>query len=97
MGKIHVYKYTSNTLYAKASAWYHVTYHPEYWGVYNEGYDHRTHHLISFPWCVYDKLLRIKQRKNLLRKLRQPDMSALQNSMSRHTNVRLSATISLLL
>jgi RNA-dependent RNA polymerase len=70
--------------YAKASAWYHVTYHPEYWGVYNEGYDHRTHHLISFPWCVYDKLLRIKQRKNLLRKL-QPDMFALQNSMRRHT------------
>ncbi|KAM0912877.1 hypothetical protein ACQ4PT_012533 [Festuca glaucescens] len=70
--------------YAKASAWYHVTYHPEFWGVYNEGYDHRTHHLISFPWCVYDKLLRIKQRKNLLRKL-QPDMFALQNSMSRNT------------
>uniref|UniRef100_A0ACD5ZLB8 Uncharacterized protein n=1 Tax=Avena sativa TaxID=4498 RepID=A0ACD5ZLB8_AVESA len=70
--------------YAKASAWYHVTYHPEYWGLYNEGYDHRTNHLISFPWCVYDKLLRIKQRKNLLRKL-QPDMFALQNSMSRNT------------
>jgi RNA-dependent RNA polymerase len=24
---------------AKASAWYHVTYHPQYWGSYNEGCD----------------------------------------------------------
>ncbi|CAM0944297.1 unnamed protein product [Alopecurus aequalis] len=70
--------------YAKASAWYHVTYHPEYWGVYNEGYDHRTHHLISFPWCVYDKLLHIKERRNLLRRRLQPDMLALQNSMGRN-------------
>ncbi|VAI60597.1 unnamed protein product [Triticum turgidum subsp. durum] len=34
-------------LYAKASAWYHVTYHPEYWGCCNEGYGRP--HLISFP------------------------------------------------
>jgi RNA-dependent RNA polymerase len=47
---------------AKASAWYHVTYHPQYWDSYNEGYDRP--HLISFPWCVYDKLMIIKQRRN---------------------------------
>lgn len=49
---------------AKASAWYHVTYHQQYWGSYNEGYDRP--HLISFPWCVYDKLVAIKQGRNLL-------------------------------
>ncbi|CAO2040760.1 unnamed protein product [Urochloa humidicola] len=54
---------------AKASAWYHVTYHPEYWGRYNEGYDRDRPHLISFPWCVYDILIRIKQRRNLKRKM----------------------------
>lgn len=70
--------------YAKASAWYHVTYHPQYWGCYNEGYGHRTHHLISFPWCVYDKLLLIKQRKNFLRRM-QPEMHSLQNRMNRST------------
>uniref|UniRef100_A0ACD5Y0E2 Uncharacterized protein n=1 Tax=Avena sativa TaxID=4498 RepID=A0ACD5Y0E2_AVESA len=45
---------------AKASAWYHVTYHPEYWGCYNQGYERP--HLISFPWCVYDTLVSIKHR-----------------------------------
>ncbi|KAK1387086.1 RNA-dependent RNA polymerase [Heracleum sosnowskyi] len=48
-------------LYAKASAWYHVTYHPDYWGVYNEGLDRP--HFLSFPWCVYDKLIHIKKEK----------------------------------
>jgi RNA-dependent RNA polymerase len=48
-------------LYAKASAWYHVTYHPDYWGCYNEGL--KRPHFISFPWCVYDKLTLIKKRK----------------------------------
>ncbi|VAI60605.1 unnamed protein product [Triticum turgidum subsp. durum] len=62
---------------AKASAWYHVTYHPEYWGCYNEGYDHRPH-FISFPWCVYDKLILIKQQKNFVRK-----MLDLENRMRR--------------
>ncbi|WVZ73766.1 hypothetical protein U9M48_022042 [Paspalum notatum var. saurae] len=33
---------------AKASAWYHVTYHPQFWGSYNQEYDRP--HLISFPW-----------------------------------------------
>ncbi|XP_030468173.1 RNA-dependent RNA polymerase 1-like isoform X1 [Syzygium oleosum] len=47
--------------YAKASAWYHVTYHPSYWGCYNEGLN-RDHYL-SFPWCVYDKLIQIKKIK----------------------------------
>ncbi|XAR63686.1 RNA-directed RNA polymerase [Bertholletia excelsa] len=47
---------------AKASAWYHVTYHPSYWGLYNEGRNHK--HFISFPWCVYDKLLSIKKKKS---------------------------------
>ncbi|MCL7028409.1 hypothetical protein MKW94_007148 [Papaver nudicaule] len=46
-------------LYAKASAWYHVTYHPSYWGRHNDGMN-RVHYL-SFPWCVYDKLVRIKR------------------------------------
>uniref|UniRef100_M8BB58 RNA-dependent RNA polymerase n=1 Tax=Aegilops tauschii TaxID=37682 RepID=M8BB58_AEGTA len=69
-------------LYAKASAWYHVTYHPEYWGCYNEGYGRP--HLISFPWCVYDKLLLIKQRKKFRRRM-QPHVLDLQNSMRRNT------------
>lgn len=47
--------------YAKASAWYHVTYHPEYWGCYNEGL--KRDHYLSFPWCVYDKLIQIKKEK----------------------------------
>ncbi|VAI60598.1 unnamed protein product [Triticum turgidum subsp. durum] len=68
-------------LYAKASAWYHVTYHPEYWGCCNEGYGRP--HLISFPWCVYDKLLLIKQRKKFRRRM-QPHVLDLQNSMSRN-------------
>lgn len=50
-----------DSTYAKASAWYHVTYHPDYWGVYNEGLDRP--HFLSFPWCVYDKLIHIKKEK----------------------------------
>ncbi|KAJ8568981.1 hypothetical protein K7X08_037196 [Anisodus acutangulus] len=46
---------------AKASAWYHVTYHPRYWGCYNEGL--KRDHFISFPWCVYDQLIQIKKEK----------------------------------
>ncbi|KAM7488846.1 hypothetical protein LguiB_026330 [Lonicera macranthoides] len=48
-------------LYAKASACYYVTYHPSYWGRYNKGMD--RDHFISFPWCVYDKLIQIKKDK----------------------------------
>ncbi|KAD2804276.1 hypothetical protein E3N88_37653 [Mikania micrantha] len=46
---------------AKASAWYHVTYHPNYWGTYNV--DMRRQHFVSFPWCVHDKLIEIKKHK----------------------------------
>ena len=48
-------------VFAKASAWYHVTYHPNFWGCYNDGVDRE--HFISFPWCIYDKLLQIKKEK----------------------------------
>uniref|UniRef100_A0A7N0V1N8 RNA-dependent RNA polymerase n=1 Tax=Kalanchoe fedtschenkoi TaxID=63787 RepID=A0A7N0V1N8_KALFE len=47
---------------AKASAWYYVTYHPDCWEHYDEVLDKREHH-ISFPWCVYDKLIHIKKDK----------------------------------
>ncbi|KAL9247739.1 hypothetical protein vseg_021140 [Gypsophila vaccaria] len=53
-------------LYAKASAWYYVTYHPSYFGQYNEGM--KRDHFLSFPWCVYDKLVTIKKNKKLARK-----------------------------
>lgn len=46
-------------LYARASAWYHVTYHPNYWGRSNDG--RKWDHFLSFPWCVYDKLIHIKR------------------------------------
>lgn len=49
----------SGDVYAMASAWYHVTYHHDFWGCYNEGM--KRDHYISFPWCVYDKLLKIKR------------------------------------
>ena len=51
----------ADDIYAKASAWYHVTYHPDYWGCYNEGMNRA--HFLSFPWCVYDKLIQIKREK----------------------------------
>ncbi|KAG2701578.1 hypothetical protein I3760_06G052400, partial [Carya illinoinensis] len=46
---------------AKASAWYHVTYHYTYWGRYNEGMNRA--HFLSFAWCVYDQLMQIKRDK----------------------------------
>ncbi|KAJ7954353.1 RNA-dependent RNA polymerase [Quillaja saponaria] len=49
----------ADDVYAKASAWYHVTYHPDYWGCYNEGMN--RDHFLSFPWCVHDKLVKIKR------------------------------------
>ncbi|KAK3144455.1 hypothetical protein QOZ80_4AG0313310 [Eleusine coracana subsp. coracana] len=55
--------YGHDAVDAMASAWYHVTYHPDYWGSCNGGLDRL--HLISFPWCVYDRLLTIKQRRKL--------------------------------
>lgn len=44
---------------AKASAWYHVTYHPNY--VSEEYAGEGQGHLLSFPWVVYDKILEIKK------------------------------------
>ncbi|KAH9723212.1 RNA-dependent RNA polymerase 1 [Citrus sinensis] len=49
-------------VYAKASAWYHVTYHPSYWGRYKREGMNRDHFL-SFPWCIHDKLIEIKRGK----------------------------------
>lgn len=57
----------SDDLFAKASAWYHVTYHHSYWGCYNE--EMKRDHYLSFPWCVYDKLMQIKE-KNLRKRER---------------------------
>ncbi|CAK9168826.1 unnamed protein product [Ilex paraguariensis] len=64
----------ADDIYAKASAWYYVTYHPTYWGCYNEGMD--RDHFLSFPWCVYDKLIEIKKDKSSVR--RTPHMSLLE-------------------
>ncbi|PHT33925.1 hypothetical protein CQW23_25725 [Capsicum baccatum] len=63
----------------KASAWYHVTYHPRYWGCYNEGL--KRHHFISFPWCVYDQLIQIKKEKTRNRLIL--SLSSLRSQMSR--------------
>ncbi|KAJ8753412.1 hypothetical protein K2173_019811 [Erythroxylum novogranatense] len=52
-------------LFAKASAWYHVTYHPSFWGRYNEGMN--RDHFISFPWCAYDKLIDVRRRNKVNR------------------------------
>ncbi|GMN68751.1 hypothetical protein TIFTF001_037801 [Ficus carica] len=43
----------------KASAWYHVTYHPRYWGRYNK--DMGIDHFLSFAWCAFEKLIAIKR------------------------------------
>ncbi|KAE8654455.1 RNA-dependent RNA polymerase 1 [Hibiscus syriacus] len=48
--------------FAKASAWYHVTYHPSFWGLSRDGADEQ--HFISFPWCIHDKLLPIKRENS---------------------------------
>ncbi|KAL4016715.1 hypothetical protein IC575_024372 [Cucumis melo] len=48
-------------MYARASAWYFVTYHHTYWGWFDGRKNHN--HFLSFSWCVYDKLISIKNRK----------------------------------
>ncbi|MQM03460.1 hypothetical protein Taro_036243 [Colocasia esculenta] len=58
-----------DVVHAKASAWYHVTYHPDYWGVYNEGLNRP--HFLSFPWCIYERLVRIKHKNMRRRKAAQ--------------------------
>ncbi|XP_031259889.1 probable RNA-dependent RNA polymerase 1 [Pistacia vera] len=54
-------------VYMKASAWYYVTYHPSFWGRYNEGLNRE--HFLSFPWCVHDKLLKIKRDRQSIMKI----------------------------
>ncbi|KAK2453515.1 RNA-dependent RNA polymerase [Trifolium repens] len=49
----------SDDAYAKASAWYYVTYHHSFYGMYNEGM--QRDHFLSFPWCVYHLLVQIKK------------------------------------
>ncbi|KAK2635559.1 hypothetical protein Ddye_030351 [Dipteronia dyeriana] len=66
-------------VYAKASAWYYVTYHHTYWGRYNEGLN--RDHFLSFPWCVYDKLIKIKRDKRSIRS--SLDLSSLERQLSR--------------
>ncbi|KAF5750099.1 RNA-dependent RNA polymerase 1-like isoform X2 [Tripterygium wilfordii] len=56
----------ADNVYAKASAWYYVTYHHTYWGTYNEGMN--RDHFLSFAWCIYDKLIEIKKRKIEIKK-----------------------------
>eukprot|EP00268_Persea_americana_P043032 TRINITY_DN4313_c0_g1_i1.p1 TRINITY_DN4313_c0_g1~~TRINITY_DN4313_c0_g1_i1.p1 ORF type:complete len:1139 (-),score=196.99 TRINITY_DN4313_c0_g1_i1:354-3770(-) len=69
---------------AKASAWYHVTYHPKFWGTYNEGMNRP--HFLSFPWIVYDKLIPIKQKKMRMRKA--AEMASLRYSFGRSLRLR---------
>ncbi|TXG71403.1 hypothetical protein EZV62_006338 [Acer yangbiense] len=52
---------TEKEVYAKASAWYRVTYHHSYWGCYNQ--EMNQDHFLSFAWSVYDKLVDIKKGK----------------------------------
>lgn len=66
----------ADDVYAKASAWYHVTYHPDYWGSYNVGL--KRDHYISFPWCVYDKLVQIKKESSR----RPADISSLSRQLA---------------
>ncbi|KAF6144653.1 hypothetical protein GIB67_006145 [Kingdonia uniflora] len=67
--------------FAKASAWYHVTYHPNYWGNYNEGM--KRNHFLSFPWCVYDKLIQIKENSKKNKNRRGRHMESLANHFMR--------------
>ncbi|KAJ0095273.1 hypothetical protein Patl1_15370 [Pistacia atlantica] len=54
-------------VYMKALAQYYVTYHPSFWGRYNEGLNHK--HFLSFPWYVHDKLLKIKGDRQSIMKI----------------------------
>jgi RNA-dependent RNA polymerase len=67
----------SDVVYAKASAWYHVTYHYRFWGRYNEGM--RSAHFLSFPWCIGDKLIQIKRKAS--------SMPALEHHFSHGLNL----------
>ncbi|KAK4479818.1 hypothetical protein RD792_015357 [Penstemon davidsonii] len=72
----------SDDVYEKASAWYHVTYHHDYWGCYNK--DLKRDHYISFPWCVYDKLVHIKKNNSR----RATNVSLLGRDFSRRLSLR---------
>jgi RNA-dependent RNA polymerase len=54
--------YGKDDEFAKASAWYHVTYHPDYLHHDDQfsAVSKSPVHLLSFPWAVYDVLFRIK-------------------------------------
>ncbi|KAK3002640.1 hypothetical protein RJ639_019997 [Escallonia herrerae] len=79
----------ADDVYAKASAWYHVTYHPSYWGCYDDGM--KRAHFLSFPWCVYDKLIQIKRDKfSIKRALR---MSSLERQFSCGLTLRYVITL----
>ncbi|KAI5062092.1 hypothetical protein GOP47_0022631 [Adiantum capillus-veneris] len=52
------YDEVSSEQLKRASAWYHVTYHPDY---ITDDVDTKCGHLLSFPWVVYDKLVFIKK------------------------------------
>ncbi|GJY94426.1 zf-CCHC domain-containing protein [Tanacetum coccineum] len=54
-----------DNVYAKAYAWYHITYHPDYWEKYNQ--DMTRDHFLIFPLCIQDKLIEIKRRKAVLK------------------------------
>ncbi|KAH6798690.1 RNA-dependent RNA polymerase 1 [Perilla frutescens var. frutescens] len=73
---------SGDDVYAMASAWYHVTYHHDYWGCYNEGM--KRDHYISFPWCVYDKLVQIKRDNSTT----VTDISSLNRQFRRGLNLR---------
>ncbi|KAL7000847.1 multidrug resistance protein [Sarracenia purpurea var. burkii] len=74
---------TSDDVYAKASAWYYVTYHHTYWGRYNG--EMNRDHFLSFPWCVYDKLIHIKKDKASIRRALR--LSSLQRKLRNGLNL----------
>ncbi|KAM7488843.1 hypothetical protein LguiB_026327 [Lonicera macranthoides] len=53
-----------------------------YWGRYNKGMD--RDHFISFPWCVYDKLIQIKKDKSI----RRERMASLERQFSYGLSLR---------
>ncbi|KAG6550167.1 hypothetical protein Mapa_008124 [Marchantia paleacea] len=59
-----------NLLEAKASAWYHVTYHPKWYqkakqvlSDLDDAKDTERRNLLSFPWVAVEHLVAIKSRK----------------------------------
>ncbi|KAE9450874.1 hypothetical protein C3L33_17225, partial [Rhododendron williamsianum] len=74
-------------VYAKASAWYYVTYHHSYLGRYNK--EMNREHFISFPWCVYDKLIHVKKDKKEKASIRRAlHLSSLERQFSYGLNLR---------